>query len=163
MKSVFWCPLSFFASNLSHTKQIIFCMLFTFLQMCDVLVKTMPICQWDFSCCSIISLDTSSLAILLTFILFFSPVCFVCHVLKWVKIEVKKKKKRRNGHVTFICLKDIMGKFFGTAFLWDFQFVKIKKKKDVIFFYVAEILIIRDVDAKEIFKIPDFIIYSFQK
>ena len=43
------------------------------------------------------------------------------------------------------------------------QFVKIKKKKDVIFFYVAEILIIRDVDAKQIFKIPDFIIYSFQK
>ena len=42
------------------------------------------------------------------------------------------------------------------------QFVKIKKK-DVFFFYVAEILIIRDVDAKQIFKIPDFIIYSFQK
>ena len=42
------------------------------------------------------------------------------------------------------------------------QFVKIKKK-DVIFFSVAEILIIRDVDAKQIFKIPDFIIYSFQK
>ena len=42
------------------------------------------------------------------------------------------------------------------------QFVKIKKK-DVIFFSVAEILIIRDGDAKQIFKIPDFIIYSFQK
>ena len=38
------------------------------------------------------------------------------------------------------------------------QFVKRKKKKGYNFFYVAEILMIRDVDAKEIFKIPDFII-----
>ena len=37
------------------------------------------------------------------------------------------------------------------------QFVK-RKKKRYNFFYVAEILIIRDVDANEIFKIPDFII-----
>ena len=51
-----------------------------------------------------------------------------------------------------------MGKFFGTAFLWDLQSVCEEKKKRYNFFYVAEILIIRDVDANEIFKIPDFII-----
>lgn len=52
-----------------------------------------------------------------------------------------------------------MGKFFGTAFLWDLQSVcEEEKKKGYNLFYVAEILIIRDIDAKEIFKIPDFII-----
>lgn len=38
------------------------------------------------------------------------------------------------------------------------QFVKRKKKKGYNLFYVAEILIIRDIDANEIFKIRDFII-----
>lgn len=34
-----------------------------------------------------------------------------------VAILKKKKKKGRNVHVKFICLRDVMGKFFGTAFL----------------------------------------------
>lgn len=32
-------------------------------------------------------------------------------------VAILKKKGGRNVHVKFICLRDVMGKFFGTAFL----------------------------------------------
>lgn len=74
-------------------------------------------------------------------------------VLKWVKIEVKKKKKK-GGMAILNCFasEDVMGKFFGTAFLWDLQSVCEEKKKKGYNLSMWQRSWCRDIDANEIFQ-----------